>query len=81
MLHGLRAEIGAQLLQLAGFAVLKAEHVQDANKAISGMSQGMIQQGHGSVGFSGARSSDRGSMMTCNLPMKTRNSIYRSFET
>ena len=47
VLHCFRAKIDTELLQLAWFAVLKPEHVEDANEAISGMPDSVVQDCHG----------------------------------
>lgn len=46
VLHRLRAEIDAEVLQLARFRILKSKHVQDADETVRGMSHGVIQCGH-----------------------------------
>jgi len=42
VLHGLRAEVDAEVLQLARLGVLEPKHVQDANETVSGVSHGVI---------------------------------------
>ena len=46
VLHRFRAQVDAELLQLARFAVLEAEHVEDADEAVSGVSHGVVEDGH-----------------------------------
>jgi len=46
VLHRLRAQIDAELLQLARLAVLEAEHVEDADEAVGGVADGVVEDGH-----------------------------------
>ena len=46
VLHRFRAQVDAELLQLARFAVLEAEHVEDADEAVGGVSHGVVEDGH-----------------------------------
>lgn len=48
VLHRLRAEIDAEMLQLARLRILEPEHVQDTDETVRGMSHGVIQGGHAS---------------------------------
>ena len=43
VLHGLTAQVNAQLLQLTRLAVFKTKHVQNSNETISCMSHGLAQ--------------------------------------
>ena len=47
VLHGLAAQVDAQLLQLTRLAVLESEHVQDADESIRGMPHGLGEDGQG----------------------------------
>jgi len=42
VLHGLRAEVDAEVLQLARLGVLEPKHVQDADETVSGVSHSVI---------------------------------------
>lgn len=48
VLHRLRAEIDAEMLQLARLRILEPEHVQDADETVRSVSHGVIQGGHAS---------------------------------
>ena len=43
VLHGLWAEVDAELLQLAGSAVLEPEHVQHPDEAVRGVAYCIVQ--------------------------------------
>ena len=45
VLHRLRAEVDAQLLQLAGLRVLEPEHVEDPDEAVRGVPDRVGQDG------------------------------------
>ena len=57
VLHGLAAQVDAQLLQLTWFAVLEAEHVEDANETILRVSHSLAEYRQTLGGFLAASSS------------------------
>jgi len=48
VLHGLRAKIDAEVLQLARLGILEPKHVQDADETVGGVPHSVIQRGHAS---------------------------------
>ena len=46
VLHRLGAEVDAKLLQATRFAVLEAEHVEDPDEAVGGVTDRVVQDGH-----------------------------------
>lgn len=67
VLHRLRAQVNAQLLQLAGFAVLESEHVQNPDESVRGMTDCVVQDSHGLGTLLGSRRSDGGGVMGGHL--------------
>lgn len=65
VLHGLRAQIDAQMLELSQLGVFEAEHVQNPDEAIGGVFDSVVQGGHGFAAGVGA--SDGGGVLTCHL--------------
>lgn len=48
MLHRLRAQVDAQVFQLARFRILESEHVQDPDEPVRRVSHRVVQRGHAS---------------------------------
>ena len=67
VLHRFRAQVDAELLQLARLAVLEAEHVEDADEAVGGVTDGVVEDGHRLARLPGTRCADGGSVMAGNL--------------
>ena len=67
VLHRFRAQVDAELLQLARFAVLEAEHVEDADEAVGGVSHGVVEDGHWFARLARSGGANRWGVVTCNL--------------
>jgi len=67
VLHRLRAQVDAELLQPARLAVLEAEHVEDADEAVGGVADGVVEDGHRLARLAGSGRADGGSVVTRHL--------------
>ncbi len=78
MLHRFGAQVDAKLLEVARFSILEAEHVKDADEAVGGVANRVVEDGHRFARFPRACCSNGRCVLASDLDNRKQNELLLS---
>ncbi len=78
MLHRFGAQVDAQLFEVTRFSILEAEHVKDADEAVGGVANRVVEDGHRFARFSRACCANGRCVLAGDLNNEKQNELLLS---